>query len=72
MITIDKNIPRPDRIKIKGRPGKYPWTQMEIGDSFFVADTSVKKFNTGGATKRTGHKYSVRTEGAGVRVWRME
>lgn len=74
MITIDKGLPVPKRYK-SGRPYMYPYEQMEIGDSFFVA----KNRNGGGALvnhakKVTGHTFTLRTvteNGVkGVRIWR--
>jgi hypothetical protein len=46
---------------------------MEVGDSFFVPDpahTGVKSIATM-AAKSTGHKYTTRVEGGGLRVWRV-
>lgn len=36
MIQIDKGIPIPGR----GRKAKYPWRQMEVGDSFIIINTT--------------------------------
>jgi hypothetical protein len=77
---IEKNIPlRPPH----GRPTKYQWRKMEIGDSFLVrcekwerqllwgSLSSCKKF----AVIKTGFKFSLRVEDgpvSGIRVWRTE
>lgn len=34
MITVDKNVPMP---RARRRASKYPWREMDIGDSFFIA-----------------------------------
>lgn len=74
MIAIDKNVPltKTTRKSHGGQPSKYPWTQMQVGDSFFVAGKTVKSFsgNTYSAGKRLGQKYSVRSVDGGIRVWR--
>jgi hypothetical protein len=38
MFTIDKNVPPPPNARDGrgGRPSKYPFASMEIGDSFLV------------------------------------
>lgn len=71
MLAIEKNVPLPTP---SGRTPKYPWRMMEVGDSFFVRNTTVKNFsgNTWSAWKKTGFKYAVRAEGDGVRVWRIK
>jgi len=33
-IRVDKNVPAPDKKETSGAT-KYPWAQMEVGDSFF-------------------------------------
>ena len=37
--TIDKNVPRPER-------SKYPWDDMESGDSFFVPCPEDRRIDT--------------------------
>lgn len=71
---IEKNIPRPT----KGY-GKYPFSQMEIGDSFIVPIFKTAKgyaqlcraaYNHGYFNRK---KFSVRTiKGEGHRVWRIK
>lgn len=74
MIAIDKNVPVPPRIggRPGGRPTKYPWLDMEIGDSF---RTSGKRNSIGAAvawaTKQYGRKFVTRREDDGVRIWRI-
>lgn len=36
MFAVDKGIPVPKDIRENKRNNKYPWKNMEIGDSFFV------------------------------------
>lgn len=72
--TIEKNVPMP-----KGRTtAKYPYAQMEVGDSFLIpcsgdaVATVLKRMKTSKfvAGKRLGIKLSVATDNGGVRVWR--
>jgi hypothetical protein len=35
-IRIDKGVPMPQHM---GRRRKYPWTEMEVGDSFHAGET---------------------------------
>lgn len=77
-IAIDKNIPIPQRCAAKI---KYPFADMDVGDSFFVArpdEESPSRFRnrmqaviTFGK-KRTGYFFTSRIEEAGIRIWRIE
>ena len=64
MIKIDKGIAIPNK------RNKYPWDTIEIGDSFFTL-ANVRML-THIRSKVYGHKYSVRKENNGFRVWRTE
>ena len=67
MITIDKGVP------LQTNRQKYPFAQMAIGDSFFVADISSLKLSSAASywDKRHGTKFTVRKVDGGVRVWRI-
>jgi len=68
---IDKNIPSPT----EHHSTKYPWMDMEIGDSIFVeGETGI-----GPAADSARHwgrnnkkRLCSRIEGTGVRIWRVE
>ena len=68
---IEKDIPLPDRIG-SGRARKYPFSRMEVGDSFFAPvagnriHSAVSQFS-----KRTGMKFTVKKVDGGCRVWRL-
>jgi hypothetical protein len=71
MITIDKNIPFPERKR------HYPFVEMEVGDSFFTkknrnAISAIARY----WAKRLNCKFStaeVVEQGVeGVRVWRTK
>lgn len=69
MIPIDKNMPIPPRAQ-----RKYPWGEMEIGDSFFVKGRNVKDFHAQiyMAGRRFKRKFALRKTDEGIRVWRIE
>lgn len=70
-VVIEKGIPLPSR----QIPKKYPFGEMEVGDSFFVSDVSVGLLHAH-ARRYAPWRYTCRTvvEGdvKGVRVWRIE
>lgn len=80
MIAIDKDVPLPERSRgAQGRPVKYPFAQMEVGDSFAVVGKGVKTIYSTARRygKGAGTKYTVRRSiddfGEPVaRVWRTE
>lgn len=70
MIKVDKGIPAPEREN--GRPCKYPWRLMNVGDSFFVPGNASGLHST---AKHCGIGIVTRVETVngekGVRVWRI-
>jgi hypothetical protein len=74
MIKIEKNIPLPPK---ETRQTKYPYARMEVGDSFFVAQTQASKDSVYSsiqwAQRKLRFKFIVRADNdnAGVRVWRV-
>lgn len=72
-IAIEKAVPLPETHR-PVRTSKYPFSQMEVGDSFLAEDikattmySSVARYiKASGNTK----KFTVRSTEAGVRVWR--
>ena len=73
MINIDKNIPMPKIVRNGGPKAKYPFADMQVGDSFEVTDKTTKKFAStcAAATRRLGSKFTIRTIDNGIRVWRI-
>lgn len=76
-MKIDKDIEIPQRKKYV-HATKYPWKEMNIGDSFFVGDVALSNMLTqvSRAKKLYNKNYIVRkwTEGKafGVRIWRVK
>jgi len=76
-MEIEKNIPMPEGGSHIGRPVKYPFADMEIGDSLFFADEPTGTMSNPvvaarSAAAKRGWKVTARKEGDGVRVWRTE
>ena len=69
---IEKGVPLPKSVQ-RGWTGKYPWRQLEIGDSFFVPGKTTN--DIGGtvtiARRTTGFKLVTRSVEGGVRIWRV-
>lgn len=70
-VFVEKGIPLPVRQVAK----KYPFEEMDIGDSFFVTDASVALIHAN-ARRYAPMRFTCRTvfEGdvKGIRVWRIE
>lgn len=79
MITIETDIQVKD-ITGRGRKSKYPLHNIEPGQSFFVENGGVGNggINAIGTVGRWQRKHQPnwlfisRTEGAGVRIWRLK
>ena len=71
-VKIDKDIPMPqDKL---GRKPKYPWMDMDVGDSFLLPGKSIHHAASLMVRwqERGGRRYSARTVPEGVRIWRIE
>jgi hypothetical protein len=76
MYKIDKNIPIPKGIHGGGPPCKYPFDDMEVGDSFLIPCTREEKGNIQSAVnasmKRVPHmRFTTKYVTKGIRVWRI-
>lgn len=59
-----------------GRPNKYPWDKLQVGDSFYIDNQSspysmLKAYNYGLPIKKR-IKITRRLEGKGQRIWRIK
>jgi hypothetical protein len=78
MIEIEKNIEIPAIQHGNKGNHKYPWLEMEVGDSFFTNKISKNKKGyyrdiCHPANKAySPRKFSQRTVEGGLRVWRIE
>jgi hypothetical protein len=80
MIKVDKNVPIPNNAG-GGRRKKYPWNEMEVGDSFEIeagkekAVRSAASYFASRFHDRTGKqiKFAVcRDDNGTFRCWRIE
>ena len=68
-IKIDKGVPIPT--DTRGRPQKYPWREMEVGESF-VGDINARSM-TSRVGYTTGYKFTSRKIGENeFRIWRVK
>ena len=69
---VEKNIPIPSS-KRDGRKEKYPLSILQLGDSFFIPDTTQIKVapNLHTRARKLNIKLSIRTVANGLRVWRV-
>jgi len=67
---VEKNIPIPKY----SREHKYPWDEMDVGDSFYVSQESAAGARASASSRaKDGHgKYASRTVEDGCRIWRIE
>ena len=65
-MLVEKSVPLPEGKK------RYPYKEMEVGDSFFVGDGKLQVVCNANyrASKRLGMQFIARKEVEGVRVWR--
>lgn len=71
MYTIEKNIPAPDS------RSKYPFPQMEVGDSFFVPGNEIVGSRVSVAMnyykkKNPKKSFISRKSADGMRIWRTK
>lgn len=73
---IDDSIPLPKRKgNSAGRPPKYPFAKMDVGQSvFFDGESYSSKVCIAAHAygRRHGKRFSTRSVDGGLRVWRVE
>ena len=78
MIKIDKGVPIPPKPGMPGAPKKYPFWDMEVGDSFFVeckpeeSRAKEKSLYACGWRVFGAGALATRSVEGGVRVWRIK
>lgn len=81
-LPIDSNVKIPKRAAPRlrqGRPEKYPWSRLQIGDSFFIGgrNAAMAALSAAYACNRR-RKIKLVTRGVtengirGVRIWRVK
>ena len=77
-IRVEKNIPLPPvkRMVIARGWGVYPFSRMQVGDSFFCPDRSPNQlFGSASGWNRVHnapHKWAARVVNGGARIWRIK
>ena len=74
-MKVEKNIPLPEKSSAGAR--KYPFHEMDVGDSFFVAGVMVKdapkiRSAANGYGQYNKKEFMTLTVPGGVRVWRKK
>lgn len=85
MFEIEKDVEVSPAIKLSGRTRKYPFNEMDVGDSFFIPSGTYAGESVDGANrprvssaahnygKDHGQKFTIRKQPCGgYRVWRIE
>jgi len=74
-VKIEKGIPVPPKKQSKKkqvRHEKYPFSKMEIGDSFLSKEPQARVNSSAYVFgKKTGMKFKIRSVGKGCRCWRI-
>lgn len=75
---VEHGVPVPGKQKLAGekkqRTSRYPFRSMQPGDSFVMADATVKRATAAtnmGRKVHPGSSWKVRAEDTGARVWRV-
>jgi hypothetical protein len=70
--VIEKGVPLPETPP-RWKP-RYPWREMEPGDSFFVPEGKLKSLQSSAykVGRDLGRKFAAHPEAGGVRVWRVK
>jgi hypothetical protein len=69
MFKIEKKVPIPARTTTQ----KYPFRDMEVGDSFVATDGGKSVLVAASAFTRRNpeYRFTTRKEGDGIRIWRI-
>ena len=74
MVEIETGVELP-KISRHGRPSKYPFSEMQVGQSFVVNEESLSGVRASASNygKKTSSKFAVRKCADGLyRCWRTE
>lgn len=73
-MNIEKGIPIPKDKYGRGRPVKYDWSEMDVGDSAFFDSKHAPSAQVSASTygRANGKKFISRSQDGGRRIWRVE
>lgn len=75
MYNIDKNVQMSLKTELKVRPRKYPFAEMDVGDSFQITPEEREKVRTAcyneGIRKKKLFKVGKDMDG-NIRCWRLQ
>lgn len=74
-VTIEKYVPVPENNGMRGG-GRYPFSKMEVGDSFTLGESYYKRVRSAASTFSKRHpeyKFVARMDDSGetFRIWRV-
>jgi hypothetical protein len=77
VFKVESGIPLPPPPRSGGANCKYPWMEMNVGDSFFVATDGSQRAKqrvamAASQRRKHGQRFAMRSVEGGVRVWRVE
>lgn len=72
ILPVEKGIPMPE-MKSHSSRRKYPWYEMEVGDSFAFPEgtTMAKALTTASSQSKNGREFKSRRVDGGIRCWRI-
>ena len=73
-IKIEDGIPLPDDVNAHGRPEQFPFSILEIGQSFWIEGLTSRRLShvQYARKKYPDRSFITRTVEGGVRVWRTK
>ncbi len=76
MFAIEKGVPAPRTVRVAqtGRPSKYEFGRLAVGDSFLVGHAEAARVYAAlrkWKQRTPGFDYRSAVEGSGVRMWRV-
>jgi hypothetical protein len=74
MFKIEDGYEIPAERQPRKRRAKYPWNELNVGQSFFVDGAKLRSMSSTAshAGRRLSRKFVVRNAEHGVRVWRLD
>lgn len=73
-MRIERGVPIPAPVRGRGRRSRYPFDDMQPGDSFEAAGAKAGSLQQAArrVAMRTGWRFTTRQTETGARCWRVE